>query len=403
VRPGRLTISPTMRSPVPVVVVEGTLNGLGVVRSLSHGGMPIYLLADSARCAAYWSRYCRFIRVAALGGRELIEALLQLSHRLDSRPVLILTGDESVNSVSEHRKLIEPHYRINLPSPEVVRALADKCLFHRLAEQEGFPVPRSVVVSDPADLALLGRLRPPLIVKPADKTLVLNGVVERAVRAADHEEAHHAATHMLARAPRLIVQEWVEGPDSEIYFSLFSCDRNGKPVGLFVGRKLVCSPPAIGSTAVCVPAPERAAELIPPTLQFIDRVGYRGLGSLEFKRDVTKGRFFIIEPTVGRTDWQEELATLCGVNLPLRTYLSESGQSIPPLAHDPLAPVVWRQSAGFRVPLAPGMRAVDGFFRWSDPLPGLYHYAYEGCLLRLWNKVFNAFGPRSPAPRTSKV
>jgi hypothetical protein len=41
---------------------------------------------------------------------------------------------------------------------------------------------------------------------------------------------------------------------------------------------------------------------------------------------------------------------------------------------------------GFRSPLAPGMRRVDGYFRWTDPLPGLYHYAYEGGLLRLWDK-----------------
>jgi D-aspartate ligase len=391
-----------MRSPVPVVVVEGTLNGLGVVRSLSHGRMPIYLLGQTARCAARWSRYCRFVRVGALEGRELIHSLVELGQRLSGRPVLILTGDESVNCVSESRHLIEPLYRINLPAPEVVRALADKCLFHRLAEREGFPVPRSVVLADTADLALLASLTPPLIIKPADKTLVLNGVVERALQAPTLAEARRGAIHMLAHAPRLIVQEWVPGPDNEIYFSLFSCDRSGKPVGLFLGRKLLCSPPGIGSTAVCVAAPERAAELIPPTLQFIERVGYRGLGSLEFKRDVNTGRFFIIEPTVGRTDWQEELATLCGVNLPLMAYLAELEQPLPP-TREPSPNLAWRQSAGFRATLAPGTRVVDGLFRWSDPMPGLYYYGYEGILARLWNKVFAARQSRSSAPTTSKV
>src|SRR4029077_2449759 len=133
---------------------------------------------------------------------------------------------------------------------------------------------------------------------PADKTLVEKGTVERAVRAGTLAEARRAAAQMLAGAPAIIVQEWVEGPDTELYFTLFSCDRDCRPVGLFVGRKLVCSPPAIGSTALCVSAPERARELIGPTLQFISRVGYRGLGSLEFKRDASTGRFVIIEPTV---------------------------------------------------------------------------------------------------------
>ena len=372
---------------MPVVVVEGTLNGLGVVRSLSHGRMPIYLLDNRARCPARWSRYCRYLRVSTIDGRELVDALVDLARRLACRPVLILTGDQSVNCVSEYRQLLEPLYRISLPSRDMVRALADKSRFHSLAEREGFVVPRSVSLRSAADLALLEGLTPPLIVKPADKTLVLNGSVERAARAATLAHARRAAARMLTCAPAVIVQEWVAGPDTELYFTLFSCDRDCRPVGLFVGRKLVCSPPAIGNTALCVAAPEVAPELTAATLRFISRVGYRGLGSLEFKRDAHTGRFVIIEPTVGRTDWQEELATLCGVNLPLRTYRAELGLPLEPTP--PAFPAVaWRQSVGYRSALAPDLRRVDGFLRWTDPLPGLYHYAYEGGLLRLWDKLF---------------
>jgi len=137
---------------------------------------------------------------------------------------------------------------------------------------------------------------------------------------------------------------------------------------------------------VCVAAPEAADELLAATLQFVTRVGYRGLGSLEFKRDRRSGRFLIIEPTVGRTDWQEEIATLCGVNLPLMTYFSELGQHSPRVAAT-YPPIAWRSSVGFRAPLAPGTRMVDGFLRWSDPMPALYYYGYERALLRLCRKA----------------
>jgi predicted ATP-grasp superfamily ATP-dependent carboligase len=121
-------------------------------------------------------------------------------------------------------------------------------------------------------------------------------------------------------------------------------------------------------------------------MQFITRVEYRGLGSLEFKRDRRSGRFVIIEPTVGRTDWQEEIATLCGVNLPLRTYMSELECHSPPIAA--ASPrLAWRSSVGFRTPLAAGMRAVDGYFRWSDPLPALYYYVYERWVERIQRVV----------------
>ena len=381
---------------LPAVVVGGSLNALGVVRSLARGGMPIYLLETTRRCPAAWSRHSAYVPVGALEGPGLTDTLVALGTRLACRPVLILTGDQSVNWVSSHREQIEPLYRISLPSDEVVRALSDKTLFQEMAEREGFPVPRAVCVTGAADLERLATLTPPLIVKPADKTLVLSGLVERAVQAATLAQAQHACARMLPPARRLIVQEWIDGPDTDIFFTLFSCDGGGRPLGLFCGRKLVCSPPAIGNTAVCSAAPEMAAELTAPTLHFIERLGYRGLGSLEFKRDARSRRCLIVEPTVGRTDWQEEIATLCGVNLPLMTYYRELGRDAPATPAR-AAPLAWRSSAAFRAPLAAGVRTVDGFFRWSDPLPALYYYGYERGLGRVWHRAVRAKQPLSPA------
>ncbi len=371
---------------VPAVVVGGSLNALGVVRSLARGGMPIYLLDTTRQCAAGRSLHVRFVRTPALEGRALIDCLLELGRKLGSRPILILTSDQSVNWVSTHRQEIEPLYRISLPADDMVRTLADKTLFQALAEREGFPVPRTVCVSEVADLTRLATLTPPLIIKPADKTLVLNGLVERVVQAPTLADACNACRQMLPKASRIVVQEMIEGPDTEITFTLFSCDGEGRILGLFPGRKLLCTPPTVGSTAICMAAPEMAETLRAPTLRFIERVGYRGLGSLEFKRDPGTGRPLIIEPTVGRTDWQGELATLCGVNLPLLTYLGALGRQVP-AADAPFPAVAWRASAGFRTALPPGVRAIDGYFRWSDPLPALFYYGYERGLHPLWRRV----------------
>ena len=210
---------------------------------------------------------------------------------------------------------------------------------------------------------------PSLAGTPLVKTLVLAGMVERAVRADTIADAEQVARRILGQAPRLIVKEWIDGPETEIFFSLFSCDRDGRLLGLFRGHKLVCLPPMVGTTAVCATAPEAAAELTTQTQRFIERVTYRGLGGLEFRRDSRTGQFVIIEPTVGRTDWQEEIATLCGINLPLLTYRAEIGL---PLAAPPsLAPgsPAWRSPWSFRPPLGslhPKAKLVDGSLRWVD-------------------------------------
>ncbi len=383
-----------MQPSISAVVVGGNLNALGVVRSLSQGRMPLFVVETTRQPAACWSRHARFVRTPSLEGSALIETLVELGLRLADRPVMILTGDQCVEAVSAARDRIEPLYRISLPSVDIVRALADKDEFQRLAEREGFRVPRGVAVSRLEECAQIARLTAPVILKPADKTLVLAGIAERAVRADTIAAAEQAARRMLRQAPRLIVQEWIDGPDTEIFFSLFSCDRDGRLLGLFPGRKLVCSPPMIGNTAVCAAAPEAAAELAHQTQRFVERVGYRGLGSLEFKRDRRSGEFVIIEPTVGRTDWQEEIATLCGINLPLITYRAEAGLPVPAPPQSWANSPAWRATLRYRAPhglLPANTRLVDGFWRWSDPLPAVHYYVYERGVQRLWRRAARAW------------
>jgi predicted ATP-grasp superfamily ATP-dependent carboligase len=382
-----------MHSDIPAVVVGGSLNALGVIRSLSQGQMPIFVVETTRQASACWSRYCSFVAAPSLKGTLLVNTLVELGIRLGSRPVLILTSDESVDAISSARNEIAPLYRISLPSAEIVRALADKTEFQLLAARERFCVPRGVEVSNINDCAQIAKLSLPIVLKPADKTLVLADIAERAVRADTLAEAEQIACRMLRQAPRLIVQEWIDGPETEIFFSLFSCDRDGRLLGLFHGRKLVCSPPMIGTTAVCMAAPEVATELTSQTQTFIERVGYRGIGSLEFKRDSRSGRFLIVEPTVGRTDWQEEIATLCGINLPLLTYRAEIGLPNPAPSSLVLQSAAWRASLGFRPPrgfLPEKTKLVDGFVRRVDPLPAVYHYAYDRGVRRVWRRIKRA-------------
>ena len=375
---------------IPVVVAGGNLNGLGVVRSLARQHIPTYLMAMTRGCPAAWSRHATFVRAPRLQGEEFVDALVRLATQLQCRPVLMLTQDSSVLTVSAHRQTLERFYHIDLPDGPIVEALSDKLSFDALAARENFPVPRSCAVRSRDDLGQIDQMLPPVILKPADKGRVLSGAAERAVRADTLERAREIATEMLAHVPALIVQEWIEGPDSEIYFTFFCVGRAGQSTGLFSGRKLQSSPPAVGSTAICIPAPELAETLERMTLQFLQRVPYRGLGSLEFKRDVRTGRLLMVEPTVGRTDWQEEIATLCGVNLPAIAYWRALDHD-PPRSQLPVAAhrYAWRAERQFRLSadVRADMRLVDGYFRWSDPLPGLYHYGYERGVRRVVRRI----------------
>jgi predicted ATP-grasp superfamily ATP-dependent carboligase len=329
------------------------------------------------------------VQVPSIEGRALVDALCSLANGNRQRPVLIMTDDRAVETVSESREELDPSYRIGLPPRASVPVLADKTSFQQLAEKGGLPVPRSVILRDRSDLSRLDRLTPPLVIKPANKALVLNSDVERAERVETLEQARELAGRRVERTRGLIVQEWIEGPDTEIYFALFVCDAQSRLTAYFQGRKVVCEPPRIGSTALCTEARDPTGELERITRSYLSSVGYVGVGGLEFKRDRRTGRFVIVEPTVGRTDHQAEIATLCGVNIPLAAYRTALGDPVEPATRT-AGPVAWRSSRAHQPPpgeLPPGTRMIDGYYRRSDPLPGLYYYGFERFVVRLWHLV----------------
>ena len=250
-------------------------------------------------------------------------------------------------AVSEFRSELEGYFRIRLPSHDCVTSLLHKQKFQELAEEYGFPVPRSVFVRRPCDFAALAKLRFPCIVKPAVKMTEYLRLFARAYKVYSKEEAEAACSSILPVAPDLVVQEWVEGHDDNIYFCLQYGAADGHAVCSFTGRKLTIWPPDVGETASCTAAPDAHPILGPLTEAFFRQVGVTGIGGIEYKKDARTGAFLMIEPTVGRVDRQEEVATLNGVNIPLAAYCYELDLPMPSI-DTRSKPIIWRDLLSHR-------------------------------------------------------
>jgi predicted ATP-grasp superfamily ATP-dependent carboligase len=401
---------PSQADVCPVVVVGGSVAGLGVVRSLSSTGAPVTVLDTSRFNAALWSRHCEGRVIASLSGRQLIDELKAAGSRFTQRPLLVLTQDASVEAVSRWRDDLEPYYQFLLPPPDIVEIFNDKAEFHDFAMREKFSVPESVVVRCIDDLVRIESLQLPVVVKPARKADLQESGLDRAARFDRVEDATAHCMALMKLKASAIVQEWVDGPDNQIFFCLFFCDLSGQPLRFFTGRKLSAYPAGVGSTATCIAAPEAHAELKALTVRLTSITRYAGIGGLEFKRDARTGEFIIIEPTVGRTDWQEEIATLSGVNIPAAAWMHAVGQSIEPVETGSIESA-WRTSLKHRSPSAlrkANLKIVDGYWRASDPIPGLIFYGIEpvrrmlhhnirGALVHSLRWLFNA-AKKAPRP-----
>ncbi len=365
------------------MILGAGANGLGVARSLARARVPVWLLDTDPGRPEMSTRAAKPLPVRALQGEPLIEDLERLAATLfrADRPVLFLTQEETVRSVSGQRERLAGHYRFALPSKETVEALQHKQGFQRLAEKYRAAIPPLVHIQSLLDLSALERMQYPVVIKPGERHAAYGQQFQKAYRVASAGEADALLRRMLAVTSDVVVQEWIEGPDSHIYFCLQYLDRTGHVAASFTGRKIRSWPPQVGGTASCAPAPEVHEQLSEMTARFFQAVRVIGMASMEYKRDARSGEFRMVEPTIGRTDYQEEIATLNGVNLPYAAYCSELDRptQAPTVAR---RPVIWRvrsedvQSAAAQSqPLEQGYpprgEVVDALWRWSDPLPGL--------------------------------
>jgi D-aspartate ligase len=356
------------------VVVGAGLNALGVVRSLGQLGVKVAVLAKNANSPAALSRYAsRLVLIEGYTG--LPSALAELAKQLGGRPVLFLTEEEAVRIASEARELLLSSYRFRLGPHSLMLELTHKEGVQAQAERHGLPIPRAVRLNRQSDLDALENLRFPCVLKPGLKHAGYGARFKKAYVVNSADEARKLFDEISPVLPDLVVQEWIEGGDDAIYFCLQYMGSNGRAVASFTGRKLRAWPPQVGGTASCMSAADAGEELNAMTERFFAAVGFQGMGSMEYKRDVRDGRFYVVEPTVGRTDYQEEVATINGNNLPFAAYCYECGLPAPEVSLK--APTIWREPTSDRwseqkqgAHLAfTKHKVIDAYFRWNDMRP----------------------------------
>lgn len=367
-----------MRNQPQVVVTGGSANALGVLRSLSH--CDLTLLCDSVEAAAWRSRWGRKVLVANTRAPAIVEALLAQAEQLHSpvQPVLILTEEKTVVEVSKARERLATHYRFTLAPEPLLSKLQSKEGFQQLATAASAPVPQGVVLQSARDLAATRLLQYPCVLKPLEQDAAYGARFKKAYKVTSADQVEALYREIEPVMPRMIVQEWLEGADSDIYFCLGFWDEHSQLVGQpFVGRKLRSWPLQVGGTASCTSAPEVAGELTRLTDAFVKATGFVGQMGMEFKHDASRGGFYMVEPTVGRTDYQHEIATLSGCNV-LSTMVAHLAGAPRPSSVPPRA-VIWYDEVADAQALAAGApdqlfrdrRKVAAVRRWSDPMPAV--------------------------------
>ncbi|HNX98892.1 MAG TPA: hypothetical protein PKK12_14545, partial [Candidatus Aminicenantes bacterium] len=261
-------------------------------------------------------------------------------------------------------------------------------LFHPWAQQHGFPVPVSHVVSTRAELRdVLARIKYPCVIKPFYREVQWNAAVPQKIykltRAADLDGI---GLDLFSICRQYVVQQWIPGGDDRVYFCLFYIDRRGRELGSYTGRKILQWPPGTGSTAIGTGVAN--AEVHRLAWEILSAAGSRGLCSMEFKYALAEDKYYVIEPTIGRNDLQSYLAVAGGVNLS-RLALDDARRGLPDAPEFSPRRATWVEDRMAVLALLHALRERDlswrtirpmlsckwafSTFGWLDPLPTLYY------------------------------
>jgi D-aspartate ligase len=355
----------------PAVVCDvAWVNGLAAIRSLGRAGAPVIALDHRRGALGFKSRYALGLRCPDPASDEdrFVEFLAELGDALGRPAPIIPTHDEPLNAIARGRERLGERFLYPFPGWETLAPMQKKRSQVERAQELGVPVPATRHPETAAEArAAADAIGYPVLVKPSEPT----GFKRRfhgkqAFRCESGAEVE--ANFELAREHEPMVQELIPGDDDELYMLGSYLAADGEALGLFSGRKLLQTPPGIGTCrigeAIWVDG------VVEQGLRLLRGFGFHGLSQVEFKRDPRDGVFKLMEVNARLWQWHG-LAIACGVDLPRMAYWDLLGQRLPAARSN-------GSSKRWAITLFGGTRPVllrppyvDAVFARDDPVPAL--------------------------------
>lgn len=268
-------------------------------------------------------------------GEAWLEWMRALAARDGSRPALLSSADQFVTAIARFADALRPHFRLS-DGAELAGTLADKDTQYALAARHGMPMPLTRFVQQAAEVeAFAAEAMFPCVLKPIHfrewRRFPLGHrlAFQKLVVCHTPDELRAAYALAVAANPHVILQEIIQGPDTNkrVYLSVYRND--GVRAGHACFRELRCDPVGFGPATVTEPVEDLEAEAVCDA--FLRAIGYRGICEIEVKRDARDGRVKLIEANP-RLSGGGDAGPYDGVPLAWLQYLDLIGEPVAPVA-----------------------------------------------------------------------
>ena len=312
----------------PAIILGGSANSLSVTRSLGRSGIQV-LVAGLAGTPALDSRFCskRFlIRDRSSFAKECSELLLSGAGQ-PTGAVLLPCDDDSVEFVAKNHEALSRNYVLDGSDPAIQLAMLDKQRTLEMARAADIPIPKSMAADLTTEIdQILSEIALPAILKPVHSHLFQRkfGRGGRKFFWATTPEELHTDLQLTCQAGlEMIVAEFIPGPDSLLGSYYTYIDDEGHSHFHFT-KKIIRRYPQ-GEGLGSFHKTEWDEEIAEIGARFFRKISFRGLGNVEFKRDLRDDQLKLIECNPRFTAAQE-LLVRAGIDAAQIVYSDRIGE-----------------------------------------------------------------------------
>ncbi|MEE9612164.1 MAG: hypothetical protein V3W19_12985 [Desulfatiglandales bacterium] len=315
-------------SPPGVLVILGSFQSIGILRSLASHKVSTYLV-DWNFCVSRFSKYVNQFSICppVSDEKRFLEFLKDLAVKQKLKGWLIYPNDDrTVEFLARHKKELEEIYRIPVPDWEIVKVAIDKRLTYQLAEQTGIPIPRTFYPRGVDELEHLD-IEFPAIIKPAIRDNFYDKTRKKAVRVDDRTQLlrEYLKAVNIIDSSEIMVQELIPGKADRLY-SFGSLYKDGRILGKVVAHRMRQHPSEFGRVTTHAETVD-IPELEDMSIQFLDAMGYQGISEIEFMWDPRCGKYKLIEINARFWSWHS-IAIAAGVDFPYLIYRDMLGEIV---------------------------------------------------------------------------
>ena len=305
-----------------VIVIGCHIGGLAAIRALSGRGLDLIAMTHKKTDVGEVSKYVSE-RVHTphpeKEEKKFIDVLVNNADRWKGA-LLLATEDDMAVAIAKNKDLLANFYKVAGPDWDILHRFIDKQETYVLAEACDIPYPKTFTPNTLEEISEIGEnVGYPCILKPMTSHRFVSTFGTKNFEVGDATELSEKFRLCLDAGQRVMVQEVIPGPDTNLYRLQAYVNSQGRIGSKFFNSKVRQNPPQFGVIRVGM-STEKNQVVEELSERIVKHTSYRGIFSIEFKKDPRDNLLKLIEVNarLTRSSW---MAVASGINFPWIVYL----------------------------------------------------------------------------------